>query len=200
MARPASVITTCARNSVSWCPSDLTRDGLDQRGRTVRPCRACGRYATCESTSQAGGHRFPRGVILLAVRYYGQLGAAAERISGVLAHRGAELWAGPCIWSRGELGDVCWHPDRLAGHPVAGRGSDGPCASHGRPRLGPTGTGELRAAAAEAFSALLGGRTRDERGQAIEQFLQAELEERVEVQIQPGLSHQPCKGRVGPGV
>src|SRR5207253_44085 len=37
------------------CPycssSDLTRDGHDQRGRTVYACRACGRHATSESTS-----------------------------------------------------------------------------------------------------------------------------------------------------
>ena len=55
------------------CPycsaSDLTRDGRDQRGRAVRACRACGRHATSESTSLMAGHRFPRDMILLAVRY-----------------------------------------------------------------------------------------------------------------------------------
>src|SRR5438874_11345582 len=66
------------------CPycssSDLTRDGHDQRGRVIRACRACGRHATSESTSLVAGHRFPLDIILLAVRYYLQLGAAAERI------------------------------------------------------------------------------------------------------------------------
>src|ERR687884_405215 len=74
------------------CPycssSDLTRDGHDQRGRVIRACRACGRHATSESTSLVAGHRFPRDIILLAVRYYLQLGAAAERIAGILADRG----------------------------------------------------------------------------------------------------------------
>src|SRR5947209_20250917 len=74
------------------CPycssSDLTRDGHNQRGRAVHVCRACGRHATSESTSLVSGHRFPRDIILLAVRYYLQLGAAAERIAGILADRG----------------------------------------------------------------------------------------------------------------
>src|ERR1700681_269552 len=77
------------------CPycssSDLTRDGHDQRGRVVRACRACGRHATSESTSLVAGHRFPRDIILLAVRYYLQLGAAAERIAGILADRGIDV-------------------------------------------------------------------------------------------------------------
>ena len=37
------------------------------------------------------GHRFPRDIILLAVRYYLQLSAAAERIAGVLADRGIDV-------------------------------------------------------------------------------------------------------------
>ena len=37
------------------------------------------------------GHRFPRDVILLAVRYYLQLGASAERIAGILADRGIDV-------------------------------------------------------------------------------------------------------------
>jgi transposase-like protein len=69
----------------------LTRDGHDQRGRAVRACRACGRHATSESTSLVAGHRFPRDIILLAVRYYLQLGAAAERIAGILADRGVDV-------------------------------------------------------------------------------------------------------------
>ena len=77
------------------CPycssSDLTRDGHDQRGRVIRACRACGRHATSESTSLVAGHRFPRDIILPAVRYYLQLGAAAERIAGILADRGVDV-------------------------------------------------------------------------------------------------------------
>jgi transposase, IS6 family len=77
------------------CPycssSDLTRDGHDQRGRAVHACRACGRHATSESTSLLAGHRFPRDIVLLAVRYYLQLGAAAERIAGILADRAIDV-------------------------------------------------------------------------------------------------------------
>src|SRR4030088_2507344 len=77
------------------CPrctsSNLTRDGHDQRGRPIHACGACGRHATSESVSLVAGHRFPRNVILLAVRYYLQLGAAAERIAGVLADRGIDV-------------------------------------------------------------------------------------------------------------
>src|ERR1700694_4988350 len=77
------------------CPrcssSDLPRDGHDERGRVVYACAGCGRHATAESVSLVSGHRFPRDVILLAVRYYLQLGAAAERIAGVLADRGIDV-------------------------------------------------------------------------------------------------------------
>jgi IS6 family transposase len=54
-------------------------------------CRACGRYATSESTSLMARHRFPRDIILLAVRYYLTLGAAAEHIAGILADRGVDV-------------------------------------------------------------------------------------------------------------
>src|SRR5712691_9940502 len=71
--------------------ADVTRDGHDERGRVVYACAGCGRHATAEPASLASGHRFPRDVILLAVRYYLQLGAAAERIAGVLADRGIDV-------------------------------------------------------------------------------------------------------------
>jgi len=77
------------------CPqcssSDLTRDGHDQRGRPIHACGACGRHATVESSSLVSGHLFPREVILLAVRYYLQLGVAAERIAGLVADRGIDV-------------------------------------------------------------------------------------------------------------
>jgi len=80
---------------MSVCPycssSGITHDGHNQRGRAVYSCRACGRHATLESTSLVAGHRFQRDIILLAVRYYLQLGAAAERIAGVLADRGVDV-------------------------------------------------------------------------------------------------------------
>jgi len=57
----------------------------------VYVCAGCGRHATDDSTSLVSGHRFPRDIILLAVRYYLQLGAAAERIAGILADRGIDV-------------------------------------------------------------------------------------------------------------
>src|SRR3979411_3305336 len=76
------------------CPrcssADLTRDGHDERGRVVYACAGCGRHAKAESASLVSGHRFPRDVILLAVRYYLQLGAAAERSAASPADRGID--------------------------------------------------------------------------------------------------------------
>jgi transposase-like protein len=79
------------RSCPSCFSSNLTRDGHDQRGRSIHACGACGRHATAESTSLVSGHRFPRDVILLAVRYYLQLAAAAEGIAGILADRGIDV-------------------------------------------------------------------------------------------------------------
>src|SRR5215831_13061336 len=70
---------------------NLVRDGHDQRGGAVYACAGCARHATTESLSLASGHRFPRDIILLAVRYYLQLGAAAERIAGLLADRDVDV-------------------------------------------------------------------------------------------------------------
>src|SRR5215470_738579 len=82
----------CPMRSCPRCSSfDLTRDGHDQRGRVVYACTGCGRHTTAQSLSLVSCHRFPRDVILLAVRYYLQLGAAAERIAGVLADRGVDV-------------------------------------------------------------------------------------------------------------
>ena len=79
------------RSCPLWSSSNLTRDGHNQRGRPIHDCGACGRHATAESSSLVSGHRFPCEVILLAVRYYLQLGAAAERIAGLLADRGIDV-------------------------------------------------------------------------------------------------------------
>jgi IS6 family transposase len=86
-SRRVATMRSCPRCS----SADLTRDGHDQRGRPIHACAGCGRHATAESTSLVSGYRFPRDVILLAVRYYLQLGAAAERIAGVLADRGIDV-------------------------------------------------------------------------------------------------------------
>src|SRR5205807_6973683 len=64
---------------------------LFRSGRPIHACGACRRHATAGSTSLVSGHRFPRDIILLAVRYYLQLGAAAERIAGILADRGFDV-------------------------------------------------------------------------------------------------------------
>jgi transposase-like protein len=93
------------------CPycssSDLIRDGHDHRGRAVRACRTCGRHATEESMSLMAGHRFPRDIILLAVRYYLQLGASAERIAGILADRGVDVSGRTILAGSRSLGRRC---------------------------------------------------------------------------------------------
>jgi putative transposase len=76
------------RSRPSCSSSNLTRDGHDQRGRSIH---ACGRHAPVESASLVSGHQFPREVILQAVRYYVQLGGAAERIADILADRGIDV-------------------------------------------------------------------------------------------------------------
>src|SRR5215813_1848446 len=81
------MVLSCPRCS----SSDLTRDGHDRRGRVIYVCAGCRRHATAESLSLVSRHRFPRDVILLAVRYYLQLGVGAERIAGLLADRGVDV-------------------------------------------------------------------------------------------------------------
>src|SRR5205807_5882994 len=86
-SRRVATMRSCPRCS----SSNLTRAGHDRRGRPIHGCGACGRHTTAESASLVSGHRFPRDVILLAVRYYLQLGAAAERIASLLADRGIDV-------------------------------------------------------------------------------------------------------------
>src|SRR5919204_2677462 len=103
-----------------YCSSSvLTRHGHDQRGRAVRACRACGRHATSESTSLVAGHRFPRAVILLAVRYSLQLGAAAERIAGILADRGFDVSGRTILRWVQKFGPALCHEIRRFRKPVS---------------------------------------------------------------------------------
>jgi transposase, IS6 family len=55
------------------------------------PALAAAGMPRVDSASLVSGHRFPRDIILLAVRYYLQLGTAAERIAGILADRGIDV-------------------------------------------------------------------------------------------------------------
>ena len=66
-------------------------------------------HATAEPDSLASGHRFPRDVILLAVRYYLQLGVAAERIASVLADRGIDV-SGRQSCAGPRSSDLRWRP------------------------------------------------------------------------------------------
>jgi DNA-binding XRE family transcriptional regulator len=84
--------------TVAWCtlalvaprPTSPVTVTISVAGSSI--CASgCGRHATTESPSLVSGHRFPRDVILLAVRYYLQLGAAAKRIAGLLADRGVDV-------------------------------------------------------------------------------------------------------------
>jgi transposase-like protein len=90
----------------------------------VYACAGCGRHATTESASLVSGHRFPRDIILLAVRYYLQLGAAAERIAGVLADRGLDVSGRTILrWVQKfgpSPGTGCTAASRAAGHDMVG--------------------------------------------------------------------------------
>ncbi len=108
---------------MSSCPrcssSDLTRDGHDACGRIVYACAGCGRHATIESTSLISGHRFPRDIILLAVRSYLQLDAAAERIAGILADLGIDVSGRTILRWVQKFGPALSEPIRRHRQPVS---------------------------------------------------------------------------------
>jgi transposase-like protein len=67
------------------------RDGRDQRGRQRYACRACGRDFTEDSASAFTGYRWPRDVILLAVRWSLSHPLSASSVMELLAERGIDV-------------------------------------------------------------------------------------------------------------
>lgn len=77
------------------CPSchqpASTRDGRTPAGLQRYACRCCQRDFTSRSASAFTGYRFPREVILLAVRWYLRYPLSAQQVMELLAERGVDV-------------------------------------------------------------------------------------------------------------
>ena len=77
------------------CPScqqpASKRNGRDRRSRQKYVCRACRRTYTNDSTSAFSGYRWPRDVILTAVRWYLAYPLSSRQVLELLAERGIDV-------------------------------------------------------------------------------------------------------------
>src|SRR5919205_2844396 len=77
------------------CPScqqpASKRNGFDRRGRQKYACRSCRRSFTENSASAFSGYRWPRDVILTAVRWYLSYPLSSRRVLELLAERGIDV-------------------------------------------------------------------------------------------------------------
>jgi putative transposase len=77
------------------CPScqqpASKRNGRDRRGRQKYACRSCRRSFTEDSSSAFSGYRWPRDVILTAVRWYLAYPLSARQGMELLAERGIDV-------------------------------------------------------------------------------------------------------------
>src|ERR687888_642959 len=67
------------------------RNGNDRRGRQKYVCRACRRTYTEDSGSAFSGYRWPRDVILTAVRWYLAYPLSSRQVLELLAERGVDV-------------------------------------------------------------------------------------------------------------
>src|ERR687884_79362 len=67
------------------------RNGHDRRGRQKYMCRACRRTYTEDSASAFSGYRWPRDVILTAVRWYLSYPLSSRQVLELLAERGIDV-------------------------------------------------------------------------------------------------------------
>src|SRR5919108_380989 len=67
------------------------RNGRDCRGRQTYACRCCRRSFTEDTTSAFSGYRWPRDVILTAVRWYLAYPLSSRQILELLAERGIDV-------------------------------------------------------------------------------------------------------------
>jgi putative transposase len=67
------------------------RNGHDRRGRQKYACRACRRSYTDDSASAFSGYRWPRDVILTAVRWYLAYPLSSRQVLELLAERGIDV-------------------------------------------------------------------------------------------------------------
>jgi transposase-like protein len=78
------------------CPScqqpAIKRNGVDHRGRQKYACRRCRRTFTDNSVSAFSGYRWPRDVILTAVRWYLSYPLSSRHILELLAERAIMTW------------------------------------------------------------------------------------------------------------
>jgi transposase-like protein len=77
------------------CPScqqpAAKRNGFDRRGRQKYACRPCRRTFTENTTSAFSGYRWPRDVILTAVRWYLAYPLSSRQVLELLAERGIDV-------------------------------------------------------------------------------------------------------------
>ena len=102
------------------------RNGRDRRGRQKFTCRPCGRMFTENSASAFSGYRWPRDVIVLAVRWYLAYPLSSRQVRELLAERGVDVshrtiltWAqvfGPLLAAevrRRQRVGRCWFVDEV---------------------------------------------------------------------------------------
>src|SRR5919202_1151368 len=77
------------------CPScqqpASKRNGRDRRSRQKYVCSECRRTNTADSTSAFSGYRWPRDVILTAVRWYLAYPLSSRQVLELLAERGVDV-------------------------------------------------------------------------------------------------------------
>jgi putative transposase len=77
------------------CPScqqpATKRNGLDRRGRQKYACRPCHRTFTEDTASAFSGYRWPKDVILTAVRWYLAYPLSSRQVLELLAERGIDV-------------------------------------------------------------------------------------------------------------
>ena len=67
------------------------RNGFDRRGRQKYACRLCRRTFTEATTSAFSGYRWPKDVILTAVRWYLAYPLSSRQVLELLAERGIDV-------------------------------------------------------------------------------------------------------------
>src|SRR5258708_39571815 len=67
------------------------RNGLDRAGRQKYACRPCRRSFTENTVSAFSGYRWPRDVIVMAVRWYLAYPLSSRQVLELLAERGIDV-------------------------------------------------------------------------------------------------------------
>ena len=68
----------------------LKDDGRSGPGQRYR-CRACGQTRTDRTGTPFAGYRWPREVIMMAVRWYGRFRLSLRDVRDLLAERGVDV-------------------------------------------------------------------------------------------------------------